>query len=98
MSGPAKARGKGFEPFAPKPVRPITVDQRIYAPGTGWKEGKDGRPIYTPGVVGKDNKEGRIVCYSCGVPGHVKRNCPGIDCSWVGRLTRAVETLSLIHI
>uniref|UniRef100_A0ABM5FW80 CCHC-type domain-containing protein n=1 Tax=Pogona vitticeps TaxID=103695 RepID=A0ABM5FW80_9SAUR len=92
MSGPARARGKGFEPFAPKPVRPITVDQRIYAPGTGWKEGKDGRPIYTPGVVGKDNKEGRIVCYSCGVPGHVKRNCPGIDCSWVGRLTRAVET------
>uniref|UniRef100_A0ABM5FAW1 CCHC-type domain-containing protein n=1 Tax=Pogona vitticeps TaxID=103695 RepID=A0ABM5FAW1_9SAUR len=91
MNGSARPRRRGFEPFTPKPVRPITVDQRIYAPGTGWKEGKDGRPIYNPRAVGRDNKEGRPICFSCGVPGHVRKNCPGTDCSLVGRLTQPVE-------
>uniref|UniRef100_A0ABM5FT88 CCHC-type domain-containing protein n=1 Tax=Pogona vitticeps TaxID=103695 RepID=A0ABM5FT88_9SAUR len=91
MSGPAKARGKMFEPFNYKPVRPITVDQRIYAPGTGWREGKDGRPIYNPGAVWRDGKEGRPICFSCGVPGHVKKNCPGADCSWVGQMVALKE-------
>uniref|UniRef100_A0ABM5GND3 CCHC-type domain-containing protein n=1 Tax=Pogona vitticeps TaxID=103695 RepID=A0ABM5GND3_9SAUR len=83
-SGTQKFKGKMFEPFGSKPVRPVTVDQRIYAPGTGWREGKDGRPIYTPGAGVRENKEGRPVCFACGVPGHVRRNCPGADCSWVG--------------
>uniref|UniRef100_A0ABM5GJW1 CCHC-type domain-containing protein n=1 Tax=Pogona vitticeps TaxID=103695 RepID=A0ABM5GJW1_9SAUR len=88
QSGTQKSKGKMFEPFGPKSVRPVTVDQRIYAPGTGWREGKDGRPIYTPGARVRESKEGRPICFACGVPGHVKKNCPGADCSWVGLLDR----------
>ncbi|XP_078232779.1 uncharacterized protein LOC140707593 [Pogona vitticeps] len=83
-SGVNKSKGKMFEPFSPKPVRPITVDQRIYAPGTGCREGKDGRPIYTPGTGWREGKEECPICFGCGVPGHVRKNCPGTDCSWVG--------------
>ncbi|XP_078250293.1 RIB43A-like with coiled-coils protein 2 isoform X3 [Pogona vitticeps] len=64
----AISRGKPpvFEPVCPKPVRPITYDHRLFEPGTGLKEGKDGKPV----------------CFDCGRPGHVKRECPGLDCSW----------------
>ncbi|XP_078243772.1 uncharacterized protein LOC144587360 [Pogona vitticeps] len=95
MSGPSKPKGKPFEPFGPKPVRPITVDQRIYAPGTGWREGKDGRPIYNPGTGVREGREGRPICFGCGVPGHVKRNCPGADCSWVGQGEKSVPTTTV---
>ena len=92
MNGSAQPRGKMFEPFASWPVQPLTVDQRIYAPGTGWREGKDGRPIYNPGAVWRENKEGQPICFNCWVPGHVKKNCPGTDCLWVSHLAQPVES------
>ena len=94
MSGPAKLRGKMFEPFSSRPIRPITVDQWIYSLGMGWREGKDGRPIYTPGAVWHEGKDGWPVCFNCGILGHVKKNCPGADCSWVGQLTPQSEPKS----
>ncbi|XP_078246113.1 uncharacterized protein LOC140706737 isoform X2 [Pogona vitticeps] len=60
-SGTQKFKGKMFEPFGSKPVRPVTVDQRIYAPGTGWREGKDGRPIYTPGAGRASREQMRLM-------------------------------------
>ncbi|XP_078244616.1 uncharacterized protein LOC140705774 [Pogona vitticeps] len=57
VPGGARPRGRPFEPMGPKPVRPVTVDDRVF---------------------------GGLVCYGCGTPGHVRRDCPGTDCSWVG--------------
>ncbi|XP_078243318.1 uncharacterized protein LOC140703916 [Pogona vitticeps] len=52
-----RGRPQNFEPMRPKPTRPTTYDQRLFEPGTGLKEGKDGKPV----------------CFDCGRVGHVKR-------------------------
>uniref|UniRef100_A0ABM5GER0 CCHC-type domain-containing protein n=1 Tax=Pogona vitticeps TaxID=103695 RepID=A0ABM5GER0_9SAUR len=79
MSFSAIGRGRpaNFEPMRPKPTRPITYDQRLFEPGTGLKEGKDGKPV----------------CFDCGRPGHVRRQCPGLDCSWVGQNNEPVKLM-----
>ncbi|XP_078240795.1 uncharacterized protein LOC144586395 [Pogona vitticeps] len=79
MSFSAIGRGRpaNFEPMRPKPTRPITYDQRLFEPGTGLKEGKDGKPV----------------CFDCGRPGHVWRQCPGLDCSWVGQNNEPVKLM-----
>ena len=67
--------GCSLELMGPKPVQPITFDHHLFEPGTSLKMGKDGCPV----------------CFDCNLTGHVRRDCPGTDCSWVEQQQKTVE-------